>query len=103
MTTIEVVFTPFQRYVVLTHRLTYSLTNKQIAPDIRRGQLQLSIYQTGLMYAILKECRAIADSCHADRVMMAEIHTRLEETFMLTPEQKVCIQFSSFTATEPLR
>ena len=63
-----------------------------MAPDIGRGHLQLSIYQTGLMYAILKESRAIADSCRADRAMMADIHTRLEETFVLTAEQRVCLQ-----------
>lgn len=64
-----------------------------MAPDIGRGHLQLAIYQTGLMYAILKESRAIADSCRADRAMMADIHTRLEETFALTAEQRVCLQF----------
>ena len=35
-------------------------------PELQRGQLQLSIYQTGLMYAILKESHVIADSCQAD-------------------------------------
>lgn len=66
-----------------------------MAPELQRGQLQLSVYQTGLMYAILKESRAIADSCRADRAMMADIHTRLEETFALTQEQKVCHSFNS--------
>ena len=53
------------------------------------------------MYAILKENRAIADLCRADRAMMADIHTRLEETFALTAEHKVrpdC--YVHFTATD---
>ena len=86
---------------MLAHRLNLITDKQQMAPDIRRGHLQLSIYQTGLMYAILKESHAIADSCHADRAMMADIHTRLEETFALTAEHKVCPHFCVyFTATE---
>lgn len=61
-----------------------------MATDITKGHMQLSVYQVGLMYAILKECRAIAESCRADRVMMSDIHTRLEESFALTSEQRVC-------------
>lgn len=53
------------------------------------------------MYAILKENRAIADLCRADRAMMADIHTRLEETFALTAEHKVRLDFYvHFKATD---
>lgn len=53
------------------------------------------------MYAILKENRAIADLCRADRAMMADIHTRLEETFTLTEEHKVRLDFYvHFKATD---
>lgn len=61
-----------------------------MAPDLTKGQMQMSIYQTGLMYAILKECRAISESCRADRAIMSDIHTRLEDSFVLSQEQKVC-------------
>ncbi len=67
-----------------------------MAPDITKGHMQLSIYQTGLMYAILKECRAISESCHADRAIMSDIHTRLEESFALMQEQKVYLYFYFF-------
>lgn len=60
-----------------------------MAPDLTKGHLQLSIYQTGLMYAILKECRTIMETCRADRAIMADIHSRLEDSFALTHEQKV--------------
>jgi hypothetical protein len=60
-----------------------------MAPDVKKGQMQLSIYQTGLMYAILKECRAISESSRADREVMADIHARLDHAFVLTQEQKV--------------
>jgi hypothetical protein len=56
--------------------------------------MQLSVYQTGLLYAILKECRAISESCQADRMIMSDIHTRLEDSFALTQEQKVRHFFS---------
>jgi hypothetical protein len=68
-----------------------------MAPDVTKGHMQLSIYQTGLMYAILKECRTISESCRADRAIMSDIHTRLEESFVLTQEQKVCLHFYFFT------
>lgn len=67
-----------------------------MAPDVTKGHMQLSIYQTGLMYAILKECRTILESCRADRALMADIHTRLEESFALTQEQKVSVYCYSF-------
>jgi hypothetical protein len=67
-----------------------------MAPELQQGHLQLSVYQTGLMYAILKESCAIADSCLADRALMADIHSCLEETFALTQEQKVCSHLSYF-------
>ena len=41
------------------------------------------------MYAILKECRTIAETCRADRAIMSDIHSRLEDSFTLTHEQKV--------------
>jgi hypothetical protein len=53
--------------------------------------MQLSIYQTGLLYAILKECRAVSETCKADRALMADIHARLEESFALTQEQRVTL------------
>lgn len=64
-----------------------------MAPDVTKGHMQLTIYQTGLMYAILKECRSISESCRADRVLMSDIHSRLEGTFELTQEQKVSLYF----------
>ncbi|KAH8979353.1 hypothetical protein EDB92DRAFT_1821066 [Lactarius akahatsu] len=67
----------------------------KIAPDMAKGHMQLTVYQTGLMYAILKECRAISKACHSDRTIMSDVHTRLEETFMFTPEQKVNIHLVS--------
>lgn len=93
MKTIKVVFTLFRRYVMLTHRLNLIIHKQQMAADIWRGHMQLSIYQTGLIYAILKESHAIADLCRADWVMMADIHTCLEETFALTAEHKVSPPF----------
>lgn len=82
-----------------TEQRSYSniLTEYQMAPDITKGHLQLSIYQTGLMYAILKECRAISESCRADRAIMSDIHTRLEDSFALTHEQKVGFHSYIFT------
>ena len=65
------------------------LTGNQMAPDVTKGHMQLSIYQIGLLYAILKECRAISESCQADRALMADIHSCLEESFALTQEQRV--------------
>jgi hypothetical protein len=97
MKTIELVFILFQWYVMFTCRLTYLLTSNQMVPDVQRGQLQFYVYQTGLLYAILKECRTIAESCRADRAMMADIHNRLEESFALTQEQKVCIRFHLYS------
>lgn len=41
------------------------------------------------MYAILKECRAISQTCHKDHALMSDIYIRLEDTFELTQEQKV--------------
>ena len=64
-----------------------------MAPDLTKGHMQLSVYQVGLMYAILKECRTIADSCRADRVLMSDIHTRLEESFTVSSEQRVWFHF----------
>ena len=69
----------------------------QIAPEMTRGHMQLSVYEVGLLYAILKECCAFADSCRADRALMSDIHTRLEESYALTNEQKVCLNFYFFT------
>ncbi|KAH8983088.1 hypothetical protein EDB86DRAFT_2834093 [Lactarius hatsudake] len=63
----------------------------KIAPGMAKGHMQLAVYQTGLMYAILKECRAISKACRSDRAIMSDVHTRLEETFTFTPEQKVNI------------
>ena len=70
-----------------------------MAPDVTKGHMQLAIYQTGLMYAILKECRSISESCHTDRAIMAEVHARLEDSFTLTQEQKVCNYCCFFTCT----
>lgn len=89
---IEAVFTLFQWYTTFTpSHVAYCnlLIDNQMAPDLTKGHLQLSIYQTGLMYAILKECRAILETCHADRAIMSDIHARLEDSFALTHEQKV--------------
>ncbi|KAH9167787.1 hypothetical protein EDB89DRAFT_2074537 [Lactarius sanguifluus] len=67
----------------------------KIAPGMAKGHMQLSVYQTGLMYAILKECRAISEACRSDRAIMSDVHARLEETFTFTPEQKVNIRLVS--------
>ncbi|KAH9009159.1 hypothetical protein EDB84DRAFT_1571438 [Lactarius hengduanensis] len=67
----------------------------KIAPGMAKGHVQLAVYQTGLMYAILKECRAISEACRSDRAIMSDVHTRLEETFAFTPEQKVNIRLVS--------
>ena len=64
-----------------------------MAPDMTKGHMQLAIYQTGLMYAILKECRALSESCKAEQAIMSDIRIRLEESFTLTTEQKVFILF----------
>jgi hypothetical protein len=64
-----------------------------MAPDMTKGHMQLAIYQTGLMYAILKECRALSESREAERAIMSDIRIRLEESFTLTTEQKVFILF----------
>jgi hypothetical protein len=62
-----------------------------MAPDLTKGHMQLSIYHTGLLYAILKECRTVSETFKADRALMADIHARLEESFALTQEQRVTL------------
>ena len=60
-----------------------------MAPDVLKGHLQLAIFQIGLLYALLKESRGSLESELANRAILSEIRTRLEETFSLTQEQKV--------------
>ncbi|KAH9083756.1 hypothetical protein EDB83DRAFT_2309676 [Lactarius deliciosus] len=67
----------------------------KIVPGMAKGHMQLAVYQTGLMYAILKECRAISEACRSDCAIMSDVHTHLEETFAFTPEQKVNIHLVS--------
>jgi hypothetical protein len=51
--------------------------------------MQLAIYQIGLMYAILKECRALSEFRQADRAIMSDVCIRLDQSFALSSEQKV--------------
>lgn len=69
------------------------ITNTQSdgAPELQRGHLQLAVYQTGLMYAILKESHTITDLCCADRAIMADptlalrihLHSRQNKKYVM--------------------
>ncbi|KAH9035351.1 hypothetical protein EDB85DRAFT_2143788 [Lactarius pseudohatsudake] len=63
----------------------------KIAVGMSHGNMQLHIYQTALLFAILKECCALADTCRTDHAMMADLHIRLEGMFSLSQEQKTNI------------
>ncbi|KAI9436625.1 hypothetical protein H4582DRAFT_2078250 [Lactarius indigo] len=67
----------------------------KIAAGMSRGHMQLYIYQTALLFAVLKECRALANTSRNDRAMMADLHIRLEGTFTLSPEQRTNIRLVS--------
>ncbi|KAI9428350.1 hypothetical protein H4582DRAFT_2092518 [Lactarius indigo] len=67
----------------------------KIAVGMPRGHMQLHIYQTALLFTILKECRSLADTCRTDRAMMADLHIRLEGTFNLSQEQRMNIRLVS--------
>ena len=82
------------------HKTVLYLTKSQIGTGMPRGDLQLQIYQTALLFAVLKECRALADSIRTDRAMMADLHIRLEETFNLTQEQRVHFLLSFHTDSQ---
>jgi len=64
-----------------------------MASDITKGHMQLTIYQTGLMYAILKECRVISESRQADQALMSDIHIQFEASFEIIAEQKVLFYY----------
>jgi hypothetical protein len=72
-----------------------TLTRGQMGRGTPRGQMQTNIFQVGLLYAILKECRSITEALRALRAMTSDLHTRLEETFTLTVEHKVSYLFIS--------
>lgn len=57
--------------------------------------MQITVYQIGVMYAILKECRLLAETRQSDRAIMSDVYLRLEESFSLTQEQKVYLIFIS--------
>jgi hypothetical protein len=61
----------------------------QMGRGTPRGQMQTNIFQVGLLFAILKECRANAEAIQALRTMTSDLHARLEESFTLTMEHKV--------------
>jgi hypothetical protein len=51
--------------------------------------MQADLIQIALLYTILKECRALTEANRTNRALMSEIQVRLEETFVITQEQKV--------------
>lgn len=58
-----------------------------------RAQMQSDLIQIALLYAILKECRALAEAHRTNRALMSEIQVRLEETFTVSHEQRVSFWF----------
>ena len=51
--------------------------------------MQSHLIQIALLYAVLKECRALTEANRTNRALMTEIQVRLEETFAISQEQKV--------------
>jgi hypothetical protein len=72
----------------------FNTNSGQLARGLPKGQIQSHLIQIGLLYSILKECRALAEASRANRVMMSEIQGRLEETFSVSQEQRVSLWFS---------
>jgi hypothetical protein len=54
-----------------------------------RAHIQSHLIQIALLYAILKVCHTLTETNHTNRVLMSEIQVRLEETFIVSQEQKV--------------
>ena len=55
--------------------------------------MQSHLIQVALLYSILKESHALAEGSRSSRSLMAEIQVRLEETFVISQEQKVSFWF----------
>lgn len=63
----------------------------QLARGIPRPQMQSDLIQVALLYAILKECRGLAETNRMNRGLMCEIQARLEDNFDFSQEQKVSL------------
>lgn len=78
--------------VRLGHMSSQHNTNtRQLARGIPRSQMQSNLIQVALLYAILKECRGLAEANRINRGLMSEIQVRLEDTFTISQEQKVSL------------
>ena len=58
-----------------------------------KSQMQSHPIQVALLYSILKESRSLVEASRSSRSLMAEIQVWLEETFIISQEQKVSFWF----------
>jgi hypothetical protein len=54
-----------------------------------RAHMQADLIQIALLYTILKEGHTLTEANRTNCALMSEIQVRLEETFVITQEQKV--------------
>ena len=58
-----------------------------------KSQMQSHLIQVALLYSILKESRSLVEASRSSHSLMAEIQVWLEETFIISQEQKVSFWF----------
>ena len=75
--------------VCLVYVPQHNTNTRQLARGIPRSHMQSNLIQVALLYAILKECRGLAEANRTNRGLMSEIQARLEDTFTISQEQKV--------------
>ncbi|KAF8259780.1 hypothetical protein EI94DRAFT_1812783 [Lactarius quietus] len=66
-------------------------TFPKLARGMPRSFMQSNLIQVSLLYSILKESRNLIELCRANCSLMAEVQSRLNDTFTITSEQRLNI------------
>lgn len=66
------------------------LTNMKMGKDLSKSDLATRTYSLGILFQIMRDLRSHAESLQHFEVMLMDVSARLEDTFSLTLEQRVC-------------
>jgi hypothetical protein len=81
--------------VCLGHISYQNNTNTgQLARGMPRSGMQSNLIQVALLYMILKECCGLAEANRTNHTPMSEIQARLKDTFTISQEQKVSLDYN---------
>jgi hypothetical protein len=66
------------------------LTDSKMGKDLSKSDLTTRMYTLGILYEIMRDLRNRAESLQRFEMSLMDVSARLEDTFNLTCEQRVC-------------